>query len=452
MRASTAASLVKAELAQSVLGWSCCHEVFVQLYVTIDEHVWKRVRASTAASPECARLAVLARWVCVWVWYALYLSSFSPPPLSLYLYLYLLHFSSLFRREVARGEGRNHFPFSRCSHVLMAGRHAVYHTCSFSIYRSIIHTGENCRNRSTMKQRTNTDGRSFFVVRRISYNTGVEDVFKVVRRLTTKGTENKKVGLQRLYQIAHHGARSAFPGIHQECIDAEMFADSMRLPRATVTAGTVARLSRGQFALGQAAFQVSLRGSPIPRPQTGYKTCAPAGHSKQVGIELLMANLIPKRRPGGQAFFENAILVRRCWAAGLVHTVAEQATNLQQPAVLVDANLGCAFLAVVVLGPCILGWPLYALEGREAALALVPRLPAAGLAPLFVADPYLATERVNHSFHPCWLPGFSEIPGALNTTLMLRGIGKRTMERKYCELLHRRARLVARERGLLGGA
>jgi hypothetical protein len=46
--------------------------------------------------------------------------------------------------------------------------------------------------------------------------SGVEDIFKVLRRLTKKGSENNKIALQRLYQMGHLAAQTAFPNILQE--------------------------------------------------------------------------------------------------------------------------------------------------------------------------------------------------------------------------------------------
>ena len=44
---------------------------------------------------------------------------------------------------------------------------------------------------------------------------GIEDFFKRLRRLHSKGAENAVISIERLYSIGHHAVAKAFPGVLQ---------------------------------------------------------------------------------------------------------------------------------------------------------------------------------------------------------------------------------------------
>ncbi len=81
----------------------------------------------------------------------------------------------------------------------------------------------------------------------------------------------------------------------------------------------------------------------------------------------------------------------RPWAAGLVHTITEEAVHQERPSVLVSTADGLAYVAVLRLGPCVCAWPLRAerLPDGEVVLTWVTG-PHAALHDLFVSDPFRA--------------------------------------------------------------
>ena len=52
------------------------------------------------------------------------------------------------------------------------------------------------------------------------------------------------------------------------------------------------------------------------------------------------------------------VQVKFPWATGLISTVREEATQQQVPTVLVEAATGNGYVAILALGPLLLGWPL----------------------------------------------------------------------------------------------
>lgn len=47
---------------------------------------------------------------------------------------------------------------------------------------------------------------------------GIENIFRTLRRLTNKGTENKTVSIERIFQQAVQAARTSFKGVRQAAI------------------------------------------------------------------------------------------------------------------------------------------------------------------------------------------------------------------------------------------
>ena len=66
-------------------------------------------------------------------------------------------------------------------------------------------------------------------------------------------------------------------------------------------------------------------------------------------------------------------------------TIAETAIDQQVANVLVDHASGCAFVAVVTIGPCILGYPLRVLGGSDVFLVWAEK---ARLVEIFLSDPF----------------------------------------------------------------
>ena len=148
-------------------------------------------------------------------------------------------------------------------------------------------------------------------------------------------------------------------------------------------------LGLGKKTLAKKAFLPPKRLSapPIPRPVPGYKTCGPAAHTKQVGWEILLERLEFEHTAAG-VVLKNPEVVQCTWSAGLVHTVAETAVDLQNPYVLVHIPSGTAFVAVVVLGPVVLGAQLHASRISGATSLFWPDN-IGELVPIIVSDPFL---------------------------------------------------------------
>ncbi len=81
--------------------------------------------------------------------------------------------------------------------------------------------------------------------------------------------------------------------------------------------------------------------------------------------------------------------VSRLWVPGLVNTVREDAVGLQSPAILADSLTGHAFVALLTLGPCVLGWPLRTQRSGEDTL--LTWIDDAVPEELFISDPFIAT-------------------------------------------------------------
>ena len=51
---------------------------------------------------------------------------------------------------------------------------------------------------------------------------GIENIFRTLRRLASKGTENGLVSLERIFQQAVHASRNSFKGVAQDTIAAQL--------------------------------------------------------------------------------------------------------------------------------------------------------------------------------------------------------------------------------------
>jgi hypothetical protein len=175
----------------------------------------------------------------------------------------------------------------------------------------------------------------------------------------------------------------------------DKYEEQMRLPQAVITNGMCASLLPGKMQLAPKAFRCKPNAvSPVPRPQSGYKTCKPSAHTQQFGIEFCIRRLTPSR-VNGKAGFSNIDELRRTWAAGLLPIVSDIAVDQGKPIVLVSQSQGCFYLAVLSLGYVILGWPLRLVHGHEDALELQQNVRPWGLEPLLITNPCPMTSQVD---------------------------------------------------------
>ena len=140
-------------------------------------------------------------------------------------------------------------------------------------------------------------------------------------------------------------------------------------------------MNRDKTSLGKRAFGPTHK-TRIKKPQPGHKTCGAAAHSQQVAYEECLLTL--DIHPDGH--FVDLAPITQSWAAGLVRTVAATAIDLDSPVVLADMRAGQAFLAVLQLSRCVMGWPLRVLCEDHGVFGL---LPLHHLHPLIITDPCL---------------------------------------------------------------
>ncbi len=212
--------------------------------------------------------------------------------------------------------------------------------------------------------------------------SGMEDVFKALRRLSKKGGENHVVAIERLYHIAAKAAAVTFPNVSQDTITSDDLEHAYGQGGWDMIRQHVARLGRDRRSLAQSNFTVTTANTTVPKPQPGSKRCAAAAHSQQVALEECVLSL--------ELTIDNEIVdlspVTQSWACSLVHSTAAEAVDLEMPTVLVDECHGVAYLIILSLGRCLLGWPLRVQCPEKMTLALV--YPLLKLTPLIVTQPY----------------------------------------------------------------
>ena len=143
----------------------------------------------------------------------------------------------------------------------------------------------------------------------------------------------------------------------------------------------VAHMNRDRTGLGKRTFGPTPK-TLIAKPVPGHKTCGAAAHSQQVAYEECLLAL--EMHPDGH--FVDLAPITQSWAAGLVHTVCETAIDLDSPVVLADVRSGQAFLAVLQLSRCVMGWPLEVLCRDSGVFGLMP---LHYLHPLIITEPCL---------------------------------------------------------------
>lgn len=185
----------------------------------------------------------------------------------------------------------------------------------------------------------------------------------------------------RLYDVFARAAVKHFPNVRQQqitCDDRERCFGRGGLDQVRPY---VAHMNRDRTGLGKRTFGPTHR-TRIEKPQQGHKTCGAAAHSQQVAYEECLLAL--EIHPDGH--FVDLAPITRSWAAGLVHTVADKAIDLDSPVVLADVRSGQAFLAVLQLSRCVMGWPLKVLCEDPGVFGLCPLLQ---LHPLIITEPCL---------------------------------------------------------------
>jgi hypothetical protein len=214
-------------------------------------------------------------------------------------------------------------------------------------------------------------------------SSGIEDIFKALRRLVHKGAENDVVHIERLYHMSTQAAPACFPNVAQQTVDANDWEDVCGHGGLAGLRNTIPKWNRTRTALGEACFRPTEKRSVIPKPQEKQITCTSAAHSQQVALEecLLSLDLLP------DGTFQNTDAICMSWACELVHTVHQTAVGLLEPTVLVDIGSGNAFLIVLSMGRCVWGWPLRVHCSESRLLVMVH--PVGWLTSIVLTTPYL---------------------------------------------------------------
>ena len=224
----------------------------------------------------------------------------------------------------------------------------------------------------------------------------MEDIFQRLKRLVSKGAENKVISVERLYHKITQATRNTFPNVGHVSVSAADLAATSGYNRSAACEGVKARLHRG--CLAKRAYSPLTSGHWLPKPKHGYKTCRASAYTHQVGLEecLLRCTLDPFPGRGGHARAGNPPLLgdlrflTKSWACGFVRTVAETAKDVLDPCVLVEERTASVWLVVASLGRCLLGWPLRI----PSESFLVPERPIRlrDLARIIITDPYSTAE------------------------------------------------------------
>ena len=210
---------------------------------------------------------------------------------------------------------------------------------------------------------------------------GIENTFKTARRLVKKGSENGVIGVGRLFDALASSAVKAFPNVKQEQITSDDRERCWGRGALEELRPYVAHMNRQRTGLGKRMFGPTHK-TQIKKPEPGHKTCGASAHSRQVAYEECLVQL--EIHPDGH--FVDLAPITRSLAAGLVHTVAATAPDLDSPVVLADVRSGRCFLAVLQLSRCVMGWPLKVLCVDPGVFGLTTLL---DLHPLIITDPCL---------------------------------------------------------------
>lgn len=120
----------------------------------------------------------------------------------------------------------------------------------------------------------------------------------------------------------------------------------------TVIENVQARLKDDNSRLTKAVYHVKGTSPWLPKPKPTGKTCTPAAHTQQVGLEECLLQW------SGKTCIHDLAVLTKSWTCDLVHTVADSATDLENPVVLISEKRSRAWLIIASLGRCLLGWPL----------------------------------------------------------------------------------------------
>lgn len=224
----------------------------------------------------------------------------------------------------------------------------------------------------------------------MAFTPGIEDMFKSLKRVCSKGAENGIINIDRLYMYGTLSGPACFPNVDQFRVTADDAEAVRGVGHAVDRVGPWLRQDRGRTGLALRSYRLDAR-TDVPKPELGGRTCTAAAHSAQVGFE--QALLQCRLGAGGQ--LTNTRCLTMSWASELIDVVKESAVSILQPVVLVDSTDSKAFLIVLESGRCVWGWPLRPLSVERKLL--VVEAGVAELVPIVIDSPPLGPGRTGES-------------------------------------------------------
>ena len=206
----------------------------------------------------------------------------------------------------------------------------------------------------------------------VCHSKGVEDIFKALRRLCKKGSENHMVRVDRLWHLARTVSQSTFPNCPSESVSSHDWEAARFAKRADLQSLVPGLPLSGGQELGFAKRVFRPRegtwpdGSEMRKPKDvpNRKTCSAPEHSGQVGLQACIAAL-PLDDHGEVTDWS---VLTRSWCAAFVPTLHE--AKGCQPTVLLDQSSQRLHLVLALLAKrCVLTYPL-----DRGAAALCPTL------------------------------------------------------------------------------
>ena len=205
----------------------------------------------------------------------------------------------------------------------------------------------------------------------------MENIFKAYRRLVKHGSENDVLSVERVYNVGAAAAVAALNTVN-ETVDADDLEEVFGKGGWDNVRRYVPLLGRDRTSLAMAAYRTPTRSS-VPKSVNSTPTCGPSAHTQQIGCEeALLACAL-----NSDGTFEAVTPLEQSWRSRLCEAVGSEAKRLHDPYVLIHQATGNAYLIVLNLHRCVMGWPLRILADVTLGLCGLTKLE-----PLVVTDAY----------------------------------------------------------------
>ena len=201
----------------------------------------------------------------------------------------------------------------------------------------------------------------------VYHSKGIEDVFRALRRLCKKGSENHLIEIDRLYATVRSACAATFPNCPSHTVTAEDWEAFRYCPRDAVQKSLPAPLAkRYDLRLAARVFQPATcqwpeGGTPRrPADVPDRKTCEAVARSGQVGLQACVDAL--HLRTDGRV--SDWTPVTHSWLAVFVPTLHE--VKGCPPTILVNEQRASLHLSLTLLCKrCVLSYPLDSSANRD---------------------------------------------------------------------------------------